>query len=59
MVARRGRPVEIVSDNGTNFIGGERELTTVLAAMDQTKIGEKMSHLGIRLPPTTAVYLKV
>jgi hypothetical protein len=47
MVARRGRPVEIVSDNGTNFVGGERELSTLVAAMDKSKIEDRMTTLGI------------
>lgn len=48
MVARRGRPVEVVSDNGTNFVGANRELTTLLAAMNQDTIQDKMSSMGVK-----------
>ena len=37
-IARRGRPKEIFSDNGTNFVGGERELREHLKAMDQRNL---------------------
>ena len=37
-IARRGRPKEIFSDNGTNFVGGERELREQLKAMNQRNL---------------------
>ena len=37
-IARRGRPKEIFSDNGTNFVGGERELRKQLKAMNQRNV---------------------
>ncbi|XP_036347052.1 uncharacterized protein LOC118756395, partial [Rhagoletis pomonella] len=36
--ARRGVPIEMWSDNGTNFRGAERELKAALKAADQDKI---------------------
>lgn len=32
-ISRRGRPFELLMDNGTNFVGGERELREAVAAM--------------------------
>jgi hypothetical protein len=40
--SRRGRPLVIRSDNGTNFVGGQRELKTLLNEWNQAKIE---SHL--------------
>ena len=36
--ARRGHPKSIRSDNGSNFIGAERELKEALSKLDQKKI---------------------
>ena len=36
--ARRGHPKSIRSDNGSNFIGAERELKDALSKLDQKKI---------------------
>ncbi|XP_058452848.1 uncharacterized protein LOC131431259 [Malaya genurostris] len=36
--ARRGVPIQIISDRGTNFIGSEKELKKALAVVDQEKI---------------------
>ena len=36
--ARRGHPKSIRSDNGSNFIGAERELKVALSKLDQKKI---------------------
>ena len=44
---RRGRPIHIISDNGTNFVGGERELRELIAALDQTKIAQTTADKGI------------
>ena len=43
MIARRGNPEEIVSDNGSNFIGGEREIRELLEAIDQDEVSEKLA----------------
>ncbi|XP_061128044.1 uncharacterized protein LOC133149871 isoform X1 [Syngnathus typhle] len=32
-ISRRGRPFELLMDNGTNFVGGERELREAVVAM--------------------------
>ena len=38
MVNRRGLPEEMLSDNGTNFIGANKELQELLKLLDTTKI---------------------
>ncbi|XP_055615129.1 uncharacterized protein LOC129761435 [Toxorhynchites rutilus septentrionalis] len=39
-IARRGVPLEIISDRGTNFIGANRELKEALQQMNQNKLME-------------------
>ena len=41
-ISRRGRPEKIFSDNGTNLVGGERELRESLQALDQGNIRASM-----------------
>ena len=46
-MARRGKPKVIWSDNGTNFVGAEKELLGHLKSVDQHRIKSKMSQNGI------------
>ncbi|XP_058825386.1 uncharacterized protein LOC131685572 [Topomyia yanbarensis] len=39
-IARRGSPLEIFSDRGTNFVGASRELKQALQQIDQNKLME-------------------
>ncbi len=43
MVARRGTPAYMLSDNGTNFVGAERELRELVEAFNQEKIINKVA----------------
>ena len=46
-VSRRG-PIDIIrSDNGTNFIGAERELRNTLKELDRTLISSELNHYRI------------
>ena len=38
MVNRRGLPREMLSDNGGNFVGGNKELSDLVKDIDQDKI---------------------
>ncbi len=38
MVNRRGLPEEIISDNGTNFVGAEKELRQLVERLDKNRI---------------------
>ena len=38
MINRRGVPVLVISDNGTNFVGASRELKELTTAINRQKI---------------------
>ena len=44
MVARRGKPEVMTSDNGTNFTSAERKLHDLVSTLDQTRIKEQVAH---------------
>ena len=47
-IARRGKPVKMISDNGTNFIRAEKELAEFIAAWNKVRIEEHLIQQGIR-----------
>ena len=48
MVSRRGLPKVIISDNGTNFVGANRELKDLLKHLDRDKIVNSTANQGIK-----------
>ena len=54
MVNRRGIPQEMLSDNGTNFVGAKKELEELVRNLDQNKIRQSTANKGITwnfMPP--------
>ena len=47
-IARRGKPVKMISDNGTNFVGAEKELAEYIAAWNKRQMEEHLIQQGIR-----------
>ena len=43
MTSRRGTPTYVISDNGTNFVGAERELRELVEAHDTDRITQETS----------------
>ena len=43
-VGRRGLPQVVISDNGTNFVGGQRELSDLVAQMDKEQIERTVAN---------------
>ncbi|UYV77380.1 hypothetical protein LAZ67_15000798 [Cordylochernes scorpioides] len=55
MICRRGLPLEIFSDNGTNLRGADKELQQALDDYDQEALTENMNNKGIKwnfIPPS-------
>ena len=48
MVNRRGLPQEMLSDNGGNFVGADKELRSLVKALDKDKIQKSTAHQGIK-----------
>ena len=48
MTSRRGYPLEIVSDRGTNFIGASRELKELVEKLDIDQIQQKTVDKGVK-----------
>ena len=46
-VARRGYPITIISDNGTNFVGAANELKAFMDEWDKAKIESDLAHRKI------------
>ena len=46
-IARRSKPVKMISDNGTNFNGAEKELAEYIAAWNKEQIEEYLIQQGI------------
>ncbi len=46
-ICRRGQVKHIRSDNGTNFVGAEKELREALAALNQSYIQKALRHRGV------------
>ena len=44
LIACRGKPKEILSDNGTNFIGADQDLGQAIQDLNQSKIQMLMSN---------------
>lgn len=54
-IARRGKPFELLSDNGTNFIGGDKEMRVAYEAMmPQLREQLKEQQISFRFIPPDA-----
>ena len=47
-IARRGKPVRMISNNETNFVGAEKKLAEYMAAWNKRQIEEDLIQQGIR-----------
>jgi hypothetical protein len=48
MVSRRGLPQDVMSDNGTNFVGGHKELKELITHLDRNKIQNTTANRGVK-----------
>ena len=48
MTSRRGLPQEVMSDNGTNFVGANTELKELISKLDKSKIEKSATNNGIK-----------
>lgn len=58
-MARRGIPREFFSDNGTNFIGAERELREALADVNQNEFIKTFTTTTTKwnfIPPASLIW---
>ena len=58
-IARRGQPKEIRSDNGSNFVCGERELREAIARWNQDQVHQFLLQKGIKStfnPPASCYF---
>ena len=60
MAARWGWPQIMLSNNGTNFIAGEKEIKQLVAKLDQDQIRHTLANKGIdwHWSPPVAPYFK-
>lgn len=47
-INRRGVPIEMTSDNGSNFVGADRELMELVTQLDQDRIIKESTTRGIK-----------
>ena len=48
MASRRGLPEAMYSDRGTNFKGADKELKSLIAQLDETKIKKSIANKGVK-----------
>ena len=48
MVNRRGLPSDVLSDNGTNFVGAKKELQQLMETLDIKAVSRSLANKGIK-----------